>query len=44
MTMDDLPIPTSHPAPTITKMLSHFAYLKDAGFKFPANVQAMVIL
>ena len=34
----------SHPAPTITKMLSHFAYLKDAGFKFPANVQAMVIL
>ena len=26
------------------KMLSHFAYLKDAGFKFPANVQAMIIL
>ena len=38
-------IPTSfHPAPAITKMLSHFAYLKDAGFKFPANMQAMVIL
>ena len=38
-------IPTgSHPAPAITKMLSHFAYLKDAGFEFPANVQAMVIL
>ena len=25
-------------------MLSHFAYLKDAGFEFPANVQAMIIL
>ena len=38
-------IPTGlHPAPTITKMLSHFMYLKDAGFEFPANVQAMVIL
>ena len=24
----------SHPAPTITKMLSHFAYLKDTGFEF----------
>ena len=34
----------SHPAPAITKMLSHFAYLKDAGFKFPTNIQAMVIL
>ena len=33
-----------HPAPAITKMLSHFAYLKDAGFDFPANVQAMIIL
>ena len=33
-----------HPAPMITKMLSHFAYLKDAGFEFPANVQAMIIL
>ena len=38
-------IPTgSHPAPTIMKMLSHFAYLKDVSFEFPANVQAMVIL
>ena len=38
-------IPASlHPAPTIMKMLSHFAYLKDTGFKFPANVQAMIIL
>jgi len=26
----------SHPAPAITKMLSHFTYLKDAGFDFPA--------
>ena len=34
----------SHPTPAITKMLSHFAYLKDAGFEFPANVQAMIIL
>ena len=34
----------SHPAPMITKMLSHFAYLKDAGFEFPVNVQAMIIL
>ncbi|KIM50036.1 hypothetical protein SCLCIDRAFT_1189589, partial [Scleroderma citrinum Foug A] len=34
----------SHPAPAITKMLSHFAYLKDAGFKFPANMQVMIIL
>ena len=34
----------SHPAPTIMKMLSHFAYLKDAGFEFPVNVQAMIIL
>ena len=25
-------------------MLSHFTYLKDTGFKFPANVQAMIIL
>ena len=25
-------------------MLSHFAYLKDAGFAFPANVQVMIIL
>ncbi|KIM61306.1 hypothetical protein SCLCIDRAFT_25933 [Scleroderma citrinum Foug A] len=25
-------------------MLSHFTYLKDAGFEFPANVQAMIIL
>ncbi|KIM62268.1 hypothetical protein SCLCIDRAFT_25201 [Scleroderma citrinum Foug A] len=38
-------IPTgSHPAPAIMKMLSHFAYLKDTGCKFPANVQVMVIL
>ena len=38
-------IPTgSHPTPTIMKMLSHFAYLKDTGFKFPMNVQAMIIL
>ena len=38
-------IPTNlHPAPTITKMLSHFTYLKDAGFEFPVNIQAMVIL
>ena len=38
-------IPTgSHPAPAIKKMLSHFAYLKDAGFKFPSNIQAMIIL
>ena len=34
----------SHPAPAITKMLSHFTYLKDAGFDFPAPVQAMIIL
>jgi len=34
----------SHPAPTITKMLSHFTYLKDAGFDFPAPVQTMIIL
>ena len=34
----------SHPTPTITKMLSHFTYLKDAGFKFPTNVQVMIIL
>ena len=34
----------SHPAPTITKMLSHFAYLKDASFEFSTNVQAMIIL
>ena len=34
----------SHPTPVITKMLSHFAYLKDAGFEFPINVQAMIIL
>jgi len=28
-------IPTSsHPAPTITKLLSHFTYLKDTGFEF----------
>ena len=33
-----------HPAPAITKMLSHFTYLKDAGFEFPANMQAMIIL
>ena len=24
-----------HPAPAITKIQSHFAYLKDAGFDFP---------
>src|SRR5437899_2594046 len=34
----------SHPAPAITKMLSHFTYLKDAGLDFPAPVQAMIIL
>jgi len=34
----------SHPAPAITKMLSHFTYLKDAGFDFPAPVQTMIIL
>ena len=34
----------SHPAPAITKMLSHFVYLKDTGFEFPANIQVMVIL
>ena len=34
----------SHPALAITKVLSHFAYLKDAGFEFPAPVQAMIIL
>jgi len=34
----------SHPAPTITKMLSHFSYLKDAGFNFPAPIQTMIIL
>jgi len=38
-------IPTgSHPSLAITKVLSHFAYLKDAGFEFPAPVQAMIIL
>jgi len=35
---------SSHPAPTITKMLSHFTYLKDAGFNFPAPVKTMIIL
>ena len=34
----------SHPALAITKMLSHFTYLKDAGFDFPAPVQTMIIL
>jgi len=34
----------SHPAPAITKMLSHFTYLKDAGFNFPAPMQTMIIL
>jgi len=34
----------SHPALAITKMLSHFTYLKDAGFNFPAPVQTMIIL
>jgi len=34
----------SHPAPAITKVLSHFTYLKDAGFEFPAPMQAMIIL
>jgi len=38
-------IPTgSHPTPAITKMLSHFTYLKHAGFNFPAPVQTMIIL
>ena len=38
-------IPTGfHPAPAITKMLSHFTYLKDADFNFPAPVQMMIIL
>ena len=38
-------IPASqHPAPAITKIQSHFAYLKDAGFDFPVPVQAMIIL
>jgi len=38
-------IPTgSHPSPTIMKMLSHFTYLKDTGFNFPAPVQTMIIL
>ena len=38
-------IPTgSHPTPAITKLLSHFTYLKDTGFDFPAPVQAMIIL
>ena len=35
---------SSHPTPAITKMLSHFAYLKDTGFEFPANMQVMIIL
>jgi len=34
----------SHPAPTITKMLSHFTYLKNTGFDFPAPMQTMIIL
>ena len=34
-------IPTGqHPAPVITKIQSHFAYLKDTGFDFPTPVQA----
>ena len=33
-----------HPAPAITKIQSHFAYLKDASFDFPAPVQVMIIL
>ena len=33
-----------HPAPAITKIQSHFAYLKDDDFDFPAPVQAMIIL
>ena len=38
-------IPASqHPAPAITKIQSHFAYLKDTGFDFPTPVQAMIIL
>ncbi|KIM60881.1 hypothetical protein SCLCIDRAFT_26236 [Scleroderma citrinum Foug A] len=35
--------PASAP-PMPNSMLSHFAYFKDAGFEFPANVQAMIIL
>ncbi|KIM61335.1 hypothetical protein SCLCIDRAFT_25962 [Scleroderma citrinum Foug A] len=31
----------SHPTPAITKMLSHFTYLKDTSFKFPTNVQTL---
>jgi len=34
----------SHPTPTITTLLSHFTYLKDAGFNFPAPMQTMIIL
>ena len=34
----------SHPTPAIMKVLSHFAYLKDASFEFPAPMQAMIIL
>jgi gag-polypeptide of LTR copia-type len=34
----------THPAPAITKILSHFTYLKDAGFDIPAPVQAMIVL
>jgi len=34
----------SHPTPAITKLLSHFTYLKDTGFEFPAPMQAMIIL
>ena len=38
-------IPTGqHPVPVITKIQSHFTYLKDAGFNFPTPVQAMIIL
>jgi len=35
---------SSHPTPTIMKMLSHLTYLKDAGFDFLAPMQTMIIL
>jgi len=34
----------SHPTLAITKMLSHFTYLKDTGFDFPGPMQTMIIL
>ena len=37
-------VQSSHPMPSLNKVVMLFAHLKSAGYKFPANIQMMLLL